>query len=235
MSGKTLGTRLWQAARLALKFAAGVFIGVHVYALALGVLPAPGTLLMVQRMAEGESVRRRPVPLDEISPHLVRAVIAAEDSKFCSHRGVDPDAIAEAVGEYRDGKGLRGASTITQQTAKNLFLWNGGGLVRKAGEAWMAVFTDFVWSKRRVMAHYLNIAEWGDGIFGADAAARARFGKPARDLSVREAALLAAVLPSPNKWRLDPPGPYVRQRALTLEARMRVVASEGLDQCVLAE
>lgn len=233
MSRKPDANPFWRGVRIALKFLGGVFLGVHLYALALILLPAPGTPLMVQRMAEGETVRRSAVPLDEISPHLVRAVIAAEDSGFCTHNGVDPEAIALAIEEYRAGKGLRGASTITQQTAKNLFLWNGGGLLRKAGDAWMAVFIDFAWSKRRVMEHYLNVAEWGDGLFGAEAAARARFGKPASDLTVREAALLAAVLPSPNRWRLDPPGPYVRQRAATLEARMRVVSSEGLDTCVL--
>ncbi len=235
MSRKPDANPVWRGARIALKFVGGVFLGVHLYGLALMVLPAPGTLLMVQRLAEGETVRRHAVPLDDISPHLVRAVIAAEDSGFCSHHGVDPGAIVLAIDEYRAGKGLRGASTITQQTAKNLFLWNGGGLLRKGGEAWMAVFIDFAWSKRRVMEHYLNVAEWGDGLFGAEAAARARFGKPARDLTVREAALLAAVLPSPNRWRLDPPGPYVRQRALTLEARMRVVAGEGLDACLHGE
>lgn len=224
-----------RALRLVLKFLGGVFLGVHLYALALVFVPAPGTALMVQRMVEGETVRRRAVPLDKVSPHLVRAVIAAEDSGFCDHSGIDPQAVSQAIREYRAGKGLRGASTITQQTAKNLFLWNGGGLARKAGEAWMAVFIDFAWSKRRVMEHYLNVAEWGDGLFGAEAAARARFGKPARELTAREAALLAAVLPSPNRWRVDPPGPYVRQRAFTLEARMRVVAGEGLDACVLGD
>ena len=235
MSAKAKAGGFWRGVRFTLRFLGGAFIGLHLYALVLTLMPAPGTILMVQRMAEGETIRRQWVGLEEVSSHLVRAVIAAEDSGFCDHHGVDPDAISQAIEEYRAGKGLRGASTITQQTAKNLFLWNGGGLVRKGGEAWMAVFIDFAWSKRRVMEHYLNVAEWGDGLFGAEAAAQVRFGKPASDLTVREAALLAAVLPSPNKWRVDPPGPYVRQRAFTLEARMRVVAGEGLDTCVLGD
>ena len=221
--------------RWAIKFLLGVFVGVHIYALVLKAVPIPGTVLMTQRAWEGETLRRKMVSIDDISPNLVLAVIAAEDTRFCDHNGVDPEAIEKAITEYQSGKGLRGASTITQQTAKNVFLWNGGGMARKLVEAWMAVFIDSMWGKRRVMEAYLNVAEWGDGIFGAEAAAQARFGKSAADLTEREAALLAAVLPSPNKWRLDPPGPYVSKRAGTLQARMRVVASEGLASCVLDE
>ena len=226
-------SRLLAYASWAARFVLGVFVGLHAYALILKAVPVPGTLLMAQRAVGGESIRRQMVSLDEISPNLVLAVIAAEDTRYCQHHGVDPDAIEKAIDEYRQGKGLRGASTITQQTAKNVFLWNGGGMARKAVEAWLATFIDGMWGKRRVMEAYLNVAEWGDGIFGAEAAAQARFGKPAADLTEREAALLAAVLPSPNKWRLDPPGPYVSKRAGTLQARMRVVASEGLAGCVL--
>ena len=210
----------------------GVFIALHIYALLLKFMPVPGTILMMQRDLSGQEVRRDMTALKDISPHLVRAVIAAEDTRFCQHRGVDTEAIRKALDEHKAGKGLRGASTITQQTAKNVFFWNGGGFARKAGDAWMATVVDFVWGKRRVMEVYLNVAEWGDGLFGAEAAAQARFGKSAADLTEREAALLAAVLPSPNKWRVDPPGPYVTKRAGTLQARMRVVAGEKLDACV---
>ncbi len=216
-----------------MQIALGVVLAVHFYALVLRVAPAPGTVLMVQRLAEGEAVRRNWRGLEDISPHLVQAVIAAEDSRFCQHQGIDLQAIRTALNEHSRGGRLRGASTLTQQTAKNVFLWNGGGFVRKGAEAWMAVFIDFAWGKRRVMEMYLNVAEWGDGLFGAEAAAQARFGKRASELSRGEAALLAAVLPNPHDWRVDPPGPYVRQRAATLEARMRVVAGEGLDACVL--
>ncbi|MEO0816845.1 MAG: monofunctional biosynthetic peptidoglycan transglycosylase [Pseudomonadota bacterium] len=207
--------------------------GLHLYALALAVLPSPGTILMAQRSFSEETIWRNITPLEEISPNVVRAVIAAEDTGFCSHPGVDFEAVRVAWREWRAGEGLRGASTISQQTAKNLFFWNGGGLPRKAGDAWMAMFTDTVWGKRRVMEHYLNVAEWGDGIFGIEAAARLRFNKRARDLTQREAALLAAVLPNPNRWRVDPPGPYVRSRAATIQARMGVVRRDGLDSCVL--
>ena len=182
--------RVWLV-RLA-KFLAGLFVGLHLYAALLVFLPVPGTVLMVQRAAGGEHLRRRMTPIEDISPYLVSAVIAAEDTRFCQHHGVDPEAIEKAIGEYKKGKKARGASTITQQTAKNVFFWNGGGAPRKLGDMWMATFIDHVWGKRRVMEVYLNVAEWGDGIFGAEAAAQARFGKPASKLTEREAALLAA-------------------------------------------
>ncbi|WP_084395790.1 monofunctional biosynthetic peptidoglycan transglycosylase [Henriciella aquimarina] len=215
------------------KLLALVFVVAHIYALALKWVPVPGSILMTQRTLAGEDFRRSIVPLEDISPNLVTAVIAAEDSRFCKHNGIDFQAVQKALDERQSGGRLRGASTITQQTAKNVFFWNGGGYPRKAGEAWFALFIDGVWGKRRVMENYLNTIEWGDGVFGAEAAARVRFGKQASDLSQYEAALLAAVLPNPNEWRVDPPGNYVRQRAGTLQARMRVVANEGLDDCVL--
>lgn len=170
------------------------------------------------------------VKLDKIAPILPATVIGAEDSRFCAHRGIDWEATRAQL-DAENGP-TRGASTLSQQTAKNVFFWNGGGWVRKAGEAWFALAIDRVWGKRRVMEVYLNIAEWGDGLYGAEAAARARYGKPARDLSAREAAGLAAVLPNPDRWRLDPPGPYVRGRIRTLEARARTVRAEGLDACL---
>ena len=204
----------------------------HLYLLALWGLPVPGTLNMA--LQDGE-VRRDWTRIEDVSPHLVRAVIGAEDSKFCAHSGIDWKATREQLDAARASgdRPRRGASTITQQTAKNVMFWNGGGYVRKAGEAYVATLIDTLWGKRRVMEVYLNVADWGDGLYGAQAAARARFGKDASDLSEREAALLAAVLPSPHKWRVDPPGPYVSGRAGTLQARARVVDSEGLANCVL--
>ena len=211
----------------------GVFASLHIYAIALRWVPPPATILMASKVIGGQDVRRRWVPLDKISPHLVTAVIAAEDQRFCEHSGVDTDAIRKAYKEWQDGEGLRGGSTITQQTAKNVFLWNGGGVVRKVPEAWFAYAIDAVWGKRRVMEVYLNVAEWGDGLFGAEAAARVRFGKPASQLTRTEAAMLATVLPSPNKWRVDPPGPYVVQRSRRTLAQMRNVERDGLASCVL--
>lgn len=195
----------------------------------------PGTMTMVQRKLSGDVIIHPWTPLEDISPHLVTAVIAAEDSRFCLHNGIDFEAINEAMNEAENGKRLRGASTISQQTAKNAFLWNGGGWVRKGAEAWMTTLIELFWPKRRVMEVYLNIAEWGDGHFGAEAAAQKRFGKSAKTLTKSEAALLAAVLPNPHKWRVDPPGPYVRGRSATLRKRMDIVKREKLDSCVLEE
>lgn len=209
-----------------------IFLAVNLYAVSLRFLPVPTTALMVQRGLSGEAVRRDWTRLEEISPYIVQAVMAGEDSRFCEHDGIDWAAIEQAFEENQEGGRRRGGSTITQQTAKNVFFWNGGGYVRKAGEAWFASLIDFTWGKPRVMEVYLNVAEWGDGIFGIEAAAQARFGKAAKDLSAQEAALLAAVLPSPNKWRLDPPTEFVRGRARVLRQRMAVIRESRYDNCV---
>lgn len=208
---------------------ASPFVGAILYRF----VPPPGTWTMLERKLSGDVIRHPWAPLKKISPHLVRAVIAAEDSRFCEHRGIDVEAIEDAIEENKSGGRRRGGSTITQQTAKNLFLWNGGGWMRKGFEAYFTVVAERIWGKRRTMELYLNIAEWGDGYFGAEAAAQGRFGKDAATLTKQEAALLAAVLPSPNKWRAVNPGPYVRGRAATIRKRMDVVRNEGLDSCVL--
>ena len=215
------------------KLLAGLFVGVQLYALARAILPVMGTANMAGRALQGTTLYYSWTPLEEISPNLVRAVIAAEDTRFCEHWGVDLDAIQTALDEREESGRVRGASTRTQQTAKNAFFWNGGGLARKAGEAWMAAFIDGIWGKKRVMEVYLNVAEWGDGLYGAEAAAYGRFAKPAQELSKFEAARLASVLPSPNKWQVRNAGPYVRSRTQTIMARMDVVARDGLDDCVL--
>jgi monofunctional biosynthetic peptidoglycan transglycosylase len=181
----------------------------------------PATALMLSRAAEGARIRHEPVPLSAVSPHVVRAVIAAEDANFCSHHGFDFEAIRDAAERNADGGRLRGASTISQQTAKNLFLWPDRSWIRKGLETYFTALIETLWSKRRIMAAYLNVAEWGDGVFGIEAAARARFGVSASQLSPMQAARLAAVLPSPNTWRADRPGPYVRARAAQTRARRR--------------
>ena len=191
----------------------------------------PGTLLMAERHFSGETIKNTWVSLDDVSPYLVAAVIAAEDTRFCLHNGIDFEAIDKALEAAENGKRLRGASTISQQTAKNAFLWNGRSWIRKGSEAWMTLVIETLWPKRRIMEVYINVAEWGDGLFGVEAAAQQRFGKSAKDLNRREAALLAAVLPNPNKWRVDPPGPYVRKRTYTLEKRMQQVRRDGLADC----
>lgn len=218
---------LWMIAIIAL----APFVGAGLFRF----LPPPPTLTMLDRTLKGVDVERRWTSIDEISPHLVRAVIAAEDSRFCRHDGFDFEEIDKALKDARRGKKRRGASTISQQTVKNVFLWQGGGYVRKGIEAWGVFVAEPIWGKRRTMELYLNVAEWGDGYFGAEAAALGRFGKSAKDLSKQEAALLAAVLPSPNKWRAVNPGPYVRGRAATLRKRMDIVRRDGLADCVIGE
>ena len=200
----------------------------------------PPTFLMISRAVGGEGLSYRWRSLDDISPRLVQAVIASEDSTFCAHNGFDMKAIesalkANARSEKRGSGRIRGGSTISQQTAKNAFLWPSRDWVRKGLEAGYTVAIETVWGKRRIMEVYLNVAEWGDGLFGAEAAAQARFGKSAADLTPLEAARLAAVLPSPNKWSADKPGPYVRKRTGSIQSRMRVVANEGYAACVLGE
>ena len=209
-----------------------VVIGLHLYAIALRAIPVPGTILMGQRALSGETIRKDWTPIENISPHLPRAIMGGEDSRFCEHSGIDFKAIKSAFEDNADGGRRRGGSTISQQTSKNVFLWNGGGYARKALEAWAAIYTNTVWGKRRTMEIYLNVAEWGDGIFGAEAAAQARFGKSAKDLTPREAALLAAVLPSPNKWRVDPPSQFVGGRASTLMQRAEVIRTSRYDACL---
>jgi monofunctional biosynthetic peptidoglycan transglycosylase len=193
----------------------------------------PSTMLMMQRLGEGESIRHYPVPLNRMSPHIVRAVIAAEDARFCAHDGFDVEAIQDAMQSNARGGRTRGASTISQQTAKNLFLWPQRSWLRKGLETYFTALIEFMWPKRRIMEAYLNAAEWGDGNFGIEAAARSRFGVSAADLTPLQAARLAAVLPSPNRWRADSPGPYVRRRAASIVQRARVVRDGGDAACVL--
>ena len=205
-----------------------LFLILHIYLLALRFLPAPLTLNM---MMNSDPLQRESVTLKSISPHLISAVIAAEDTRFCQHNGIDFEALEKAIEDNQKSTRRRGGSTISQQTAKNIIFWNGGGYLRKAGEAYVTLVVEFIWPKDKIMEHYLNIADWGDGIYGAETAAKVRFGKSAADLSKREAALLASVLPSPYKWRVDPPGDYVQKRVGTVQARMAVVKSDQLDRC----
>jgi monofunctional glycosyltransferase len=182
----------------------------------------PVSTLMVWRWATGARVVRSKVPLERIAPVLPATVVASEDARFCSHRGVDWEEIREALEEADDLSEARGGSTITQQLAKNLFLWGGRSFVRKALELPLALWIDLALPKRRILEIYLNIAEWGpSGQFGAEAGARYAFGKPAREVSAHEAATLAAILPNPHRRSARIPGPAVRRLAGVLEARAR--------------
>jgi monofunctional biosynthetic peptidoglycan transglycosylase len=183
------------------------------------VLDPPSTL-MVWRTVTGQRVERQVVPLNRISPALSLSVIISEDGRFCNHRGVDFQELRAAMADAEDMEDVRGGSTITQQVAKNLFLWGGRSYVRKALEFPLALWIDLVLSKRRVLEIYLNIAEWGpDGEFGVEAGSRRAFGKPARDLTPYQAAMLAAVLPNPAARDAKQPGPGVRRLAGLYSAR----------------
>lgn len=177
----------------------------------------PVSTLMVGRWVTLRPVERATAPLERIAPSLAMAVIASEDARFCSHRGVDWNALREVI---EDEAPSRGASTIAMQTAKNLFLWPGRSYVRKVLELPIALYIDLVWGKRRVMEVYLNVAEWGDGVFGAESAARRHFGKSARNLTRGEAALLATALPNPRVRQAGRPTTLHRALANRLLARM---------------
>ena len=191
----------------------------------------PVSMPMLWRWAIGARVERVWLPLDRISPALPLAVIGAEDGTFCHNRGIDLAAMREALEQYDDSGRERGASTITQQTVKNLFFWQGRSIIRKAMEIPLAVWLNLVLPKRRVLEIYLNIAQWGpNGEFGAEAGARNAFGKSARDLNAHEAAELAAILPNPGRRSARVPSALVRQLSGVYERRAE--SFPGLDACV---
>lgn len=195
---------------------AGPPVGLVLYRL----VPPPITPLMVIRLFEGEGLERDWTGLDAVSPQLRAAVIAAEDNLFCEHHGFDVDSIRDAFEEWTDGGRARGASTISMQTSKNLFLWPGRDWVRKGLEAYVTAWLEALWPKERILEVYLNIAEWGPGIYGAEAAALHYFRVPAARLNRQQATRLAAVLPNPREWSPARPTEYIRERAAILERRM---------------
>ena len=193
----------------------------------------PFTLTMLGDKLDGRQVTADWMPIERIDRNAVRAVIAAEDSKFCSHWGFDQDAIAAAM--KRNAQGgvvIRGGSTISQQTAKNAFLWQGGGYVRKGLEAWFTLLIENIWGKRRIMEVYLNLAETGIGTYGVNAGSERYFGHDASRLSRIEAARIAAVLPLPKKRGVVAPKGFTRRYGNMIAARVGVVARDGLDGCV---
>jgi monofunctional biosynthetic peptidoglycan transglycosylase len=196
-------------------------------------IPPPITLLMVERLMQGQGLAKSWRGLNDIAPALPQAVIAAEDAQFCQHHGFDFDAMRKAAihNEQRPGK-VRGGSTISQQTAKNVFLWPGRDYVRKGLEAGYTVLEEAIWGKRRILEVYLNVVEWGPGTYGAQAAAQRYFHKDAKALSPAEAARLAAILPSPLKWKAVNPGRYVQRRSARIGAAAVTVRADDLAWCV---
>lgn len=227
----TWKTRLFTFARYAAYAVAGYLALVLVLIVLFRFVDPPGSMLMLTQALRGNSIDRTWVPFNSISPALVRAVIVSEDGRFCEHSGIDTVAMKEAI-ERAAGGTPRGASTISMQVTKNLFLWNAKSYVRKVIEIPLTLIMELLWPKQRVLEVYLNIAEWGPGVFGAEAAARHHFNKSAARLNEREAALLAAVLPNPVVRVAGSPGPQTSRKARVIQARVK--AYGAVASCVVA-
>ena len=207
---------------------AAVILWVAAYAV---IPPLAGPYLVAEWVRLG-AIERDWTGIERISPHLVRAVMAAEDAKFCDHWGFDLDEIEKALAERERGR-VRGASTITQQVAKNVFLWHEASWLRKGLEAGFAVLIEAIWSKRRILEVYLNVAEFGEGVFGAEAAARHYWGRPAAELTLAQAARLAAVLPNPKQRDPRRDTAFMSRRAAAIVQGARTLEAEGRAACAL--
>lgn len=192
-------------------------------------VPPPVTPLMIIRLFEGEGLKRYDRPISLISKDLPLAILAGEDNRFCAHWGVEIEEFREQLEIKLRGGRARGASTVTMQLAKNLFLWPSRSPIRKGIEIWLTPYLELILGKERIMELYLNVVEFGPGIYGAEAAARHHFNKPALRLTAREAALLAAVLPNPRRFSASVPSGYVLDRAATLQVRMNQLGEDALD------
>ena len=202
------------------------------WVLAYRFINPPITATMIGDVLSGRGLTKDWMDIEEIDRDMVRAVIAAEDSKFCQHDGFDLQAIETAMQENASGGRIRGGSTISQQTAKNAFLWQGGGYFRKGLEAWFTLLTEALWDKNRIMEVYLNIAETGIGTYGVNAGSQRYFDHDASAMSRQEAARIAAVLPLPKARGAVAPKGFTRRYGNTISARIGVVARDGLDACV---
>lgn len=223
---------IWRLLRWPVKIAfwAGVacilWVGIYRWA------ALPGGIYMLSEAWRLGGIRQDWVAMEQISPHLARAAMAAEDARFCEHYGFDFEAIQDALEARERGKSLRGGSTISQQVAKNMFLWPQRSWVRKGMEAGFTVLIETTWPKRRTLEVYLNVAEFAPGVFGAEAAAQHHFGRPAAALTSTQAARLAAVLPSPKKRSASNPSAFVRKRAASIRDGARTLDADGRDRCV---
>jgi monofunctional biosynthetic peptidoglycan transglycosylase len=221
----------WIVARYAGYVAVGYLALVLVLILLFRFVNPPASSLMLFQWLTGNSVDRTWVPINRVSPNLIRAVIVAEDGRFCDHAGIDFQAIGQAIEQASDGT-PRGASTISMQVTKNMFLWSSKSYIRKIIELPLTLIMELVWPKWRILEVYLNIAEWGPGIFGAEAASRYHFHSPAARLSERQASLLAAALPNPIIRDAGDPSSRVSRKARVIQARMRA-GGAGAAACVL--
>ena len=210
----------------------GLILFSILWVLAYRFVPPPVTATMLGDLFAGRGINKDWMSLDEMDRDMVRAAIGAEDGKFCQHRGFDWDAIQDAAKRNASGGRIRGGSTISQQAAKNAFLWQGGGYARKAAEAYFTFLIENLWGKRRIMEVYLNVAETGIGTYGANAGSQRYFGHDASAMSATEAARIAAVLPLPKKRGAIAPKGFTRRYGNTITARIGQVRRDGLDACI---
>ncbi|MEH3101983.1 monofunctional biosynthetic peptidoglycan transglycosylase [Sphingomonas adhaesiva] len=223
---------MFRAVRLLLKVVLGFVLVSILWVGLYAVVPPPFTFTMLGDTLAGHSVTKDWTPLSDIDPDMARAAIAGEDSKFCTHHGFDWGAIAGAAMRNAEGGRIRGGSTISQQTAKNAFLFQGGGYVRKVLEAWFTLLIETIWGKKRIMEVYLNIAETGIGTYGVEAGAQRYFGHSAARLTPTEAGRIAAVLPLPKKREAVSPTGFVRRHGNTIARYVGIVRRSGLDACL---
>jgi monofunctional biosynthetic peptidoglycan transglycosylase len=226
------GSPIGRFIRFLIKLVVGLILFSILWVLAYRFVPPPITATMLGDIFSGRGATRDWMSISQIDRDMVRAAIAAEDSKFCQHKGFDWDAIQDAAKRNASGGRIRGGSTISQQTAKTTFLWNGGGYARKGVEAWFTFLIEHLWGKRRIMEVYLNNAETGIGTYGVNAGSQRYFGHDADAMSPTEAARIAAVLPLPKKRGAVAPKGFTRRYGNTLVARIGVVGRDGLDACV---
>lgn len=210
-----------------------VFVGASLlWVVSYRFIPPFVTFTMIGNAIEGRPITKDWMSLSEMDPNMARAVIGGEDWNFCRHHGFDFAAIQQAMKDNERGKRIRGGSTISQQTAKNAFLWQGGGFFRKGLEAWFTVLIELIWGKHRIMEVYLNIAETGIGTYGANAGAMRYFRHDASRLSATEAGRIAAVLPLPKKREAISPSGFTRSHGNRIAGRVGVVKRSGLDRCL---
>lgn len=220
--------------RTLVKLLVGLFLLSILWVIALRFVPPPVTATMLGDLFAGRGIAKDWMSLDSMDRDMVRAAIGAEDSKFCAHNGFDIEAIEDAMKRNASGGRIRGGSTISQQTAKNVFLWQGGGYVRKGVEAYFTFLIENLWGKRRIMEVYLNVAETGIGTYGVNAGSMRYFGHDASAMSATEAARIAAILPLPKKRGAVAPKGFTRRYGNSIAARVGVVGRDGLDACVYA-
>lgn len=222
-----------------LRWVAKIVVAMFVLSIAMTVayrwINPPITLLMISQAFDGAKINKTWVPLDQISPNLVRASIASEDNNYLGHRGFDLGAIYDALDERQQGKRQRGASTISQQTAKNVFLWSGKSWIRKGCEVYFTFLIERLWSKERIMEVYLNVIEMGNGVYGAEAAAQHYFGRSAAKLTQRQAALIVAAYPNPRQRDPARPTSYLNKRAAQIQRLMPLMGTIEFDDECIAE